>query len=455
MDRAHVVFFFDFRSVMRITRRLLILVFSVILIAATPDGLRAQEAEQDSVARAKVDSLEAKIRRLEARLDSLLAALARGEGADSATKSAAAELEALRAAARKAAGEQEQDTTEASRTRNLSILNPEISVTGDVLGQYLSPAGEQSYFTFVPREFEFAFEAALDPYTRTKIFLSYEQEFAIAGLEEEEGEEGHGHSGFGLEEGYIYWVGLPAQLGLKVGQFRQQIGLYNRWHSHALIEVDRPLPTVAFLGDDGLIQTGLNFVAPPLRTGPGLQSLTLEVTNTSNEALFDDSETNLAALGNFTSFWDLSAASYLELGAAAVYGENREESVKSSLFNVFALFRWRPPGQALYRDLRLAGEYYWARKNYGDPDLQGNGGYLQANYRFSRRWVAGLRYDFLDDYGSDPNIQMVVPTITWWQSEWIFVRMQYNYVKPSGTDASHTVIAQIVWAVGPHKHETY
>ena len=428
-------------------RRLLAcLAMAIMLLAAAPAGLSAQET--------KTDSLEARIRELEARLDSLLAALARGESADSAAKSAGAELEALRAAAQKAAGEQEQDTTEASRTRNLSILNPEISVTGDVLGQYLSPAGEQSYFTFVPREFEFAFEAALDPYKRTKVFVSYEEEFAISGLSEEEGYEG-GHSGFGLEEGYVYWVGLPAQLGLKVGHFRQQIGTYNRWHNHALFEVDRPLPTVAFLGDDGMIQTGLNFVAPPLTTGPGLQSLTLEVTNTSNEALFDDSKTNLSALGNCTSFWDLSAASYLELGAAAVYGENREESLKTSLFNVFALFRWRPPGQALYRDLRLSGEYYWARKNYGDPDLKGNGGYLQANYRFNRRWVAGFRYDFLDDYGSDPNIQMVVPSITWWQSEWIFVRMQYHYVKPSGTDASHTVIAQLVWAVGPHKHETY
>ncbi|KPK62294.1 MAG: hypothetical protein AMS21_07795, partial [Gemmatimonas sp. SG8_38_2] len=167
---------------MRINRTPLILIFLGILFAAAPRGLMAQGAEQDTVTRAKVDSLEARIRELEARLDSLLAALARGEGADSSAKSAAAELEALRAAAREAAGEQEQDTTEASRTRNLNVLNPEISVTGDVLGQYLSPAGEESYFTFVPREFELAFVAALDPYTRTRIFFPYEEEFAIAGL---------------------------------------------------------------------------------------------------------------------------------------------------------------------------------------------------------------------------------------------------------------------------------
>lgn len=442
---------------MRFRRTWITVVLPVAVLALAPGVVGAQQAKQDTVPPAKVDSLEARIRELEAKLDSLLAALARGEPADSATQAAEDELAALRAAARRAAGEQEQDTTQASRTRNLSILNPEISVTGDILGQYLAPAGEDGYITAVPREFELAFEAALDPYTRTKIFFSYEQEFAIAGLEEEPegGEEEHGHSGFGLEEGYVYWIGLPAQLGIKVGHIRQQIGLYNRWHNHALLEVDRPLPTAAFLGHDGLIQTGLHLVAPPLRTGPGLQTLTLEVTNTANEALFEGSKTNVSALGNFTSFWDLSAASYFEFGAAAVYGKNRDESLESSLFNVFALFRWRPPGQALYRDLRLAGEYYWARKNFGDPDLKGSGGYLQASYRFARRWVGGLRYDFLDDYGDEPDMQMVVPSITWWQSEWVYLRMQYNHVKPSGMDSNHTVIAQVVWAVGPHKHETY
>jgi hypothetical protein len=431
--------------------------FTALALVATPSRLAAQEAKPDSAARARVDSLEARIRELEARLDSLLAALARGEGADSAAKQASDELAALRAAARAAAGEQEpQDTTGQSRTRNLSIQNPEISITGDVLGQYLAPSGEDPYLTAVPREFELAFVAALDPYTRTRIFFSYEEEFVIAGLEEEEGEAEEGHAGgFNLEEGYLYWVGLPAKLGLKVGHFRQQLGLYNRWHTHALLEVGRPLPTVAFLGDDGLIQTGLSLVAPPVSAGPSLWTLRLEATNTANDALFDDSNTNIAFLGSLSSFWDLSPSTYLELGGAGVFGRNRGASLESTLYNVFFLLRWRPPSRALYRDLRLSGEYYWARKNYGDPDLRGNGGYLQANYKFARQWIAGLRFDYLDDYGNDPKIYMLVPTVTWWQSEWVFLRLQYNYVKPDGLNSSHTVTAQVVWAIGPHKHETY
>jgi hypothetical protein len=41
----------------------------------------------------------------------------------------------------------------------------------------------------VAREFEFAFQSALDPYSQTKIFLTFEQEEV------------------GIEEGYIYWTG--------------------------------------------------------------------------------------------------------------------------------------------------------------------------------------------------------------------------------------------------------
>lgn len=422
------------------------LTLTVALLAVTPAGLSAQQT--------RADSLEARIRQLEARLDSLLSEMARGR-ADSAAQAAAAELEALRAAARAAAGEQEQDTTGASRTRNLSILNPEISVTGDILGQYIAPPGESGYATAVPREFEFAFQAALDPYTRTKIFVSHENEFEIAGLpEEEEGEgEDHAHPLVEIEEGYIYWVGLPG-FGLKAGKFRQQIGLYNRWHTHALFEVDRPLPAVAFLGHDGLIQTGLSVVLPTLSLGASTQTFTLELARGSNDALFEGGK-RISFLGNFTSFWDLSPASYLQLGATAVYGENTDAALKSQLLQLDISYRWRPPGRGLYRDFSLKGEWYFAKKNYGEEKPTGDGGYVQANYRLNRRWVLGARADYLAYYGDEPEILQLVPTVTWWQSEWVRLRLQYNYVKPNGSTAGHTVIAQVVWAVGPHKHESY
>jgi hypothetical protein len=425
---------------MRLTTCLTLL---LVLLTTTTVTLNAQQTRSDS--------LEARIRELEARLDSLLAELARGR-ADSAAKAAEEELEALRAAARAAAGEPKQDTAAASRTSNLNILNPEISATGDMLGLYVDPTDASGYFTAVPREFEFSFQAALDPYTRTKIFVAHEEEFEIAGFpEEEEGEEAH--APVEIEEGYIYWIGLPG-FGLKAGKFRQQIGLYNRWHTHALLEVDRPLPTVAFLGEDGLIQAGVSVALPNVTLGASTQTLTLELARGSNDALFQAGK-KLSFLGNFTSFWDISAASYLQLGATAVYGENDDEALTSRLLGLDFAYRWRPPGRGLYRDLTLKGEWYFAEKDFGEEESSGDGGYIQANYRLDRRWVLGMRADYLADYGDEPEILQLVPTVTWWQSEWVRLRLQYNYVKPEGSGAGHTVITQIVWAVGPHKHETY
>ncbi len=371
-------------------------------------ALTATAAPRLSAQQAKVDSLEARIRDLEARLDSLLAVLGGGAAADSAARTAAAELEALRVAARAAAAEQEApDTAQESRTRNLNILNPEISVTGDLVGTYTAPAEHDDRFSAVPREFELSLQSALDPYSFTKIFLAFEEELEIAGYPEEEGEAGHGHSGVHIEEGYFYYIGLP--VGIKIGRFRQEIGLYNRWHTHALLEVDRPLPTVGLLGDDGLVQTGLSFTLPALVTGPGTHIATLEITRSENEAVFEAVK-EIAFLGNVRTFWDLGPSAYLQLGATGVYGENgqADEPFDARLLALDLALRWRPPRRAMYQDFNLKAEWYFAQRDFAPGELTGNGGYLQANYRFNRRWIVGFRADYLDHYGAGSELYQLV-----------------------------------------------
>lgn len=438
------------------TKRILVgALLSTAILIATPATSIGQQAEVDSL-RAVTDSLRVQIERLEARLDSLLTVLARGAPVRQEAEQARDELAELRAAARAAAGEAQADTVpagEAGRTRNLNVLNPEISVTGDIVGSYVAPAGEDNGTSATPREFEFSFQAALDPFTRTKIFVAHEQDFEIAGFPEEEGEEG-GHGEVEIEEGYLYWVGLPGGIGLKLGKFRQEIGLYNRWHTHALLEVERPLAAQTFLGEDGLIQTGAAVTLPTVVAGPATQTLTLEFTRANNDALFNGGD-EIGYLANFQSFWDLSASSYVQFGATGIYGENDGEALISRLFGVDVSYRWRPPGRGLYRDFTLKGEWYFAGKDLGLADFRGDGGYVQANYRLNRRWIIGARADFLDPFEDEPEILQFVPSLTWWQSEWVRIRLQYNLLKPDGGDSNHTVLLQAVWAVGPHKHETY
>jgi hypothetical protein len=426
----------------------------IILVAAGTAPARAQQPQQS-------DSLRREIERLEARLDSLqrvLEGLVR-QGRD--TAAAHDELAALRAAAEVAAEEAVagEDTTQqqTSRSRALQSLNPEISVTGDVVGGLLFPDGEDSRATAVPREFEFSFQAALDPYSYTKVFLSYEEPLEIAGFPEEDGEDEHS-GGLHLEEGYLYWVGLPGRTGLKVGKFRQEIGLYNRWHTHGLLEVDRPLPSVVFLGDDGLIQTGLSLTSPALTIGPSANTAFFELTAGTNDALFEGGN-QPSYLGRIESFWDLGAATYFEVGATGVYGRNSDESLETRLLQVDFAFRWSPPARALYQDLQLKGEWYWVEKQrtdlLGAHTTLGRGGWAQANYRFSRRWIAGLRGDYLEGSDTNPDVYQLVPSLSWWQSEWVRIRLQYNYLKPASGGGNHTVLLQVVWAIGPHRHEAY
>lgn len=425
---------------------------TILLLVGLAVPATAQEPGQPA------DTLKAEIERLKARLDSLERVLERLTRRGSDTTPVVNELAALRDAARRAAGEgaagADTTTGQGSRTRNLQILNPEISVTGDVVGSFAAPAGTANEHRAIPREFEFSFQSALDPYTRTKIFVTREEELAIAGTTADGSAAEEEHGGFAIEEGYLYWVGLPGALGLKAGKFRQDIGLYNRWHTHALFEVDRPLAAVAFLGEDGLIQTGVSLAAPTLALGPATQTLAVEVTQATNEALFAGGN-DLSVLGRFQSFWDVGGGSYVQLAATGVWGENDEMLLDSRVLGTDLAVRWVPRGRARLRELLVKSEWYVARRELAGVVETGHGGYGQVNYRTGPRWVLGVRADYLDGYGTGPSIVQLVPSVSWWQSEWVRLRLQYNFVKPSGMEASHTALLQVIWAMGPHKHETY
>ena len=408
---------------------------------------------EPAMAQESNDSLQVELARLRARLDSLQRVIEGLVHAAGDTAAAGDELARLRAAARTAAQETALPPAEQqSRTRNLSALNPEISVTGDIVGSYADPPGAPGTVTGTPREFEFSFQSALDPYTRTKIFLAREEDFPVAGLSEDTVESPTG--GMVVEEAYLYWVGLPGGLGLKLGKFRQEIGLYNRWHTHALFEVERPLATRVFLGEEGLAQTGASLQLPSLTLGPATQTLTLEATTAGNEALFDGGG-GLSYLGRLTTFWEAGNGIYFQLGTAGVVGTNDESDLASRLLGVDAQFRWAPPNRALYTDFQLKGEWYFAQREVAGVSTGARGGYGQFNLRFGRRWVLGTRVDWVDPYDPAPNLFQIAPSLSWWQSEWVRLRVQYMFLRPQQSAGSHNVLFQVVWAMGPHKHETY
>ena len=407
----------------------------------------AQEVEKEpATAR---DSLVVELRALTARLDSLERVVAELRAAQQDTTEAVDELEALRAAANAAAAAAGATDTTAAQAgdqvtgaRSLNKLNPEISLAGDVRLQGRSPGPQSDLFEV--REFEFSFQAALDPYASTKVFLSWED------------------GSIDLEEGYLYWSGLPGGLRVDLGRLRQQLGQINRVHLHALPQTEYPLVIQNYFGEDGLIGDGARvyWMAPFAGLGGAVHEVYGEVTVGSNEVMFDGGN-RPSFLGHLNNFWQLGEASFVQAGLTGLYGENPDVNLVSQVFGGDARFTWRPPGRELYRSFTVAGEVYAARQRVDGIGDTRWGWYLGAQYQLDRSWFVGARYDWVEplDRPTASNDWQFVPNLSWYQSEWVHLRLEWRHLSTAFDDgirdASDLFLIQVVWAVGPHKHESY
>jgi len=150
------------------------------------------------------------------------------------------DLAAVRALAEAEASQEGQQATETEDVTfkagalSLQALNPEISVTGDMIGTYQHQRQETDNWRFKFRGLGLHLESYLDPYTRFKAAVSVNEEEAKLG------------------EAYMTRFGILEDVNLTVGKFRQQFGVVNRWHKHGLDQVDFPLPLRMIFGDGGL-----------------------------------------------------------------------------------------------------------------------------------------------------------------------------------------------------------
>jgi hypothetical protein len=407
----------------------------------------------------RTDSLIASLESLTRRLETMRAARCApvpGGAAPAAPPPGAADstddLASIRAAAAAAAGEaapsptpepargdtaaQPPPRTEfVGKQRNASALNPEISATGDI--RLVAREGRQRD-NGVAREFEVALQSALDPYSSTKIFLTFEDEEV------------------GVEEGYIYWTGLPGRLRLDVGKFRQQIGDLNRWHLHALPETEYPLVYQRFLSPEGLTGIGLSlYTALPVSLAGGTHEVWLQATTAESDPLYAGGR-QPTLLFRLQNFWQLSRSTYAQLGATATGGNNDDAGLRSRLAGLDFRLTYRPPEAGTRREITLRAEGYRLHATELGTTTNRYGSFVDLNAKLTRRWVLGTRYDWVEaPRGPDDTEWRLTPSVTWWQSEFVYLRLEGEH-RHTELDGGHNMLSlQAVWAMGPHKHETY
>ncbi len=373
----------------------------------------------------------------ETRIAALEARLARIEVAPEEPASAA-DLEALRAAARAAAaGADAPRATPApadSRQRRLNVLNPEISLTGNVL----ATASDRGREDLEIQEFELDLQAALDPYSRTRLTL------AMHGEEVE------------IEEGYVVYPSLPGGLELTFGKFRQQFGVLNRQHLHALPQTEFPEVLHAVFGHEGLAQTGVSLRWLLPRPWASANEITLQLTDGSSDAFGGEDFERLAALVHLKNYWQASPATWFEWGLSGAAGETPGGG-DSRVWGTDLTYHWQPPARAKYRELTWRTEVLLSQRD--DPlgrQRDAWGGYSYLEGLLARNLYLGLRYDDVAD-PLDPDLRSrgFIPYISWWQSEFVRLRAEYQRLETQAGDDENRFLLQLTWAAGPHKHETY
>ena len=279
-----------------------------------------------------------------------------------------------------------------SGQRSLQAINPEISILGDAFGQYIANSNgftqEQRSGIFL-RTFGMHFQSNLDPFSYTKAIV----EITPEGLE--------------LGELYLTWTNLLPNISLTLGKFRQQFGVINRWHEHALDQFDYPLALTQIFSDEGLNQIGLSFDWSMPNIFADANTLTVQVTNGENENLFSGEMISFpSVLAHMKNYFDLSRDTYLELGLTGMYGQNNKrgysagalqlEDTRNTLLGGADLtIFWEPLNEAKYRSFLWRSELFFVNKEVTSETIKAAGGYSYFKYKFAQRWQAGVRFDYI------------------------------------------------------------
>jgi hypothetical protein len=325
-------------------------------------------------------------------------------------------------------------TTFVGKQRNASALNPEISATGDIR---LIGSRRGDHFQGDPHEFEVAVQSTLDPYSNAKVILTFSN-----------GE-------VGVEEGYLYWTGLPGRIRADIGLMRQQIGDLNRWHLHALPESEYPLVYQEFLGSEGLSGAGLSlYTTLPVSIFHGTHELWAQGTTAESEPLYGAGR-HATLLGRLQNFWQLSRSTYGQIGFTAL-GGNNADTLRGRVLGVDLRLTWRPPNAGTRQNLTLRAEGYRFRGHELGIASTRYGAFADLNWQASQRWIFGTRVDYVETpRGVLTKEWQISPTITWWESEFVYLRLEGQHHYQDFAENEDRLLLQAVFAMGPHKHETY
>jgi hypothetical protein len=285
-------------------------------------------------------------------------------------------------------------------------------------------------------ESEVGLQAIVDPYARADFFFSF------------------GEQGVNLEEGYMTFTSLPFGFVAKAGKFRSSFGVVNTLHNHVLPWVDRPLVTENLVGgEDGVDDAGVSLT----RIVPAPKGIYLEATGqvfrgNSGDVFTAKERGDVSTIWRLRGYRDITESTNIDLGLSYARGHNDVGSAfHTQLFDLAATWRWKQLRRAIYHSFLSRTELVWSHRQQLPSTQRAFGFYTSAEYRLSRRWTIGGRYDRSDRARSavltDSGFS---PVITYWPSEFSQVRAQYRFTRYAEGRNGNDLFLQFLFVLGAH-----
>jgi hypothetical protein len=321
------------------------------------------------------------------------------------------------------------------------VFNPDIAVIGDFLGAIGKNDSPSAPPSLELHESELSLQAIVDPYARADFFLVFAPDEV------------------GVEEGFLTFTSLPANLLLKAGKMRASFGKVNQMHNHIMPWTDRPLVTQNLLGgEEGISDAGLSLSR--LIVNPVLfVEATAEVYRGESPELFSaPRRQDLTYVGRLRGYRDVTESTNLDFGGSFARGTAREgEGLHTSLIGADVTLRWRPLRRAIYRRLLARTELVWSRRDLVTREqARAFGLYGSLEYQFGRRWFAGLRLD-RSERADDPSRvdKGASALLTYWPSEFSQVRGQYRHTSYGEGIKANELLFQFLFSIGAHGAHTF
>ncbi len=345
----------------------------------------------------------------------------------------------------------------AEQTR-LSDFNPGLSVIFDGIGQYgwgLAPEAQDGHHGFHNgvhvRALEFEFRGSIDPWADAVAVVAIEQHKI-------------NHFEVAIEEAYARLKSWPlldfAPFGIEIraGKFKTALGRVNRLHLHNVPQINYPLATRVFLGDEGFASQGLAFNGSWAFSTSNALSWNLEGVMGNSLAMQEKTAREMPQLiGHLWYHQELAPMHFLDIGTSGFLGRKGEEN--SGLFWLLGgdiHYSYLPTGYG-QNPLFLAGSELYAA-NAGENGYWPLGFFVWMQTKMIGSSFAGLRYDIAPHEDNVHEYQHSLSGyLGLYTSEFMRFRLGYEHVMPTlaSFEGDHRLMLSLNFILGNHPVEPY